>query len=183
MGALSRERLNPLSYVVLALIGEGGAGPHDLVEMTRRGARLYWSAAPSKIYAEPRRLERLGYVSSRLEPGKTRERSYYTLTAAGRVALRAWLAEPSAFPRIYHEAACRVLAGDLVDDATLLAGLTALRDELRDLGRLLDEAEAVSATLPHRARHLRLVHSLGRKLVAAHDEWLDELEQGLDQAG
>ena len=180
---MSSDRLNPLSYVVLALIGEGGAGPQDLVEMTRRGARLYWSAAPSKVYAEPKRLEQLGYVDSRREPGRTRERSYYTLTDAGRAALRAWLAEPSGFPRIYHEAACRVLAGDLVDDATVLSSMSGLREELRQLELLLDEADEVSGTLPHRARQLALVHSLGRKLVAAHDEWLDELEAELGQPG
>ena len=179
---MSSDRLNPLSYVVLALIGEGGAAPYDLVEMTRRGARLYWAAAPSKIYAEPKRLEQLGYVSSRREPGRTGERTHYTLTAAGRDALRTWVAQPSGFPRIYHEAACRVLAGDLADDDAVLTSMTSLRRDLRDLDLLLDEAERVSDTLPHRQRQLRLVHSLGRKLVAAHDEWLDELEQELGQA-
>jgi PadR family transcriptional regulator AphA len=180
---LSSDRLNPLSYVVLTLIGERGASPHDLVDMTRRGARLYWSAAPSKIYAEPKRLERLGYVRSRREAGRTRERSWYTLTDAGRAALREWVATPSGFPRIYHDAACRVLSGDLADDETVLASLRALRTELRELSGLLDEAERVAASLPHRERNLRLVHSLGRKLLAAHEEWLDEVEGALDQAG
>lgn len=181
MGVLSSNRLNPLSYVVLALIGEGGASPYDLVDMTRRGARLYWSAAPSKIYAEPKRLERLGYVTSRREPGRTRERSFYTLTESGRAALRAWLAEPSGFPRLYHDAVVRLVAGSLVDDATLLESVGALRPELEELGALLDEAGRVAASLPH-GRHLALVHSLGRKLLAAHEEWLDEVERELAQA-
>jgi hypothetical protein len=45
---------------MLALIGRGGAAPHDLVDMVRRGGRLYYAAAPSQIYAEPKRLEELG---------------------------------------------------------------------------------------------------------------------------
>lgn len=179
---MSSDRLNPLSYVVLALIGEGGASPHGLVEMTRRGARLYWAAAPSKIYAEPKRLEALGYVTSRREPGRTRERSWYMLTEAGREALREWIATPSGFPRIYHEAVCRVLAADLVDDPTLLQSMRALRPELEELKALLAEAERVAGTIPHRERNLRLVHSLGRKLLAAHEEWLGEVEEALAQA-
>jgi DNA-binding PadR family transcriptional regulator len=178
---LSSDRLNPLSYVVLTLIGDRGASPYDLVDMTRRGARLYWSAAPSKIYAEPKRLERLGYVTSRREPGRTRERTWYTLTDRGRAALREWVASPSGFPRIYHDAACRVLAGDLSDAATVLESMRGLRRELDDLSRLLDEAERVAGGLPHRQRNLRLVHSLGRRLVAAHEEWLDEVESTLAQ--
>ena len=40
----------------------GGAGPHDLVRMVRQG-RVYESAAESQYYAEPKRLELLGYLS------------------------------------------------------------------------------------------------------------------------
>lgn len=178
---MSSERLNPLSYVVLALIGEGGASPHDLVDMTRRGARLYWAAAPSKIYAEPKRLERLGYVSSRREPGRTGERSWYTLTDAGRQALRAWVAEPSRFPRIYHDGAVRLVAAQPADDELLLESFAALRAELRELKSRLEEGERVAQSVPHRQRNLALVHSLGRKLLAAHEEWLDEVESELGQ--
>lgn len=166
---------------MLTLIGAGGATAHDLVDMTRRGARLYWSAAPSKIYAEPKRLERLGYVTSRREAGRTRERRRYALTEAGRTALREWIGSPSGFPRIYHEAACRVLAADLADDATVLESVRGLREELDELSGLLEEAERVTTSLPHRARNLRLVHSLGRRLVEAHAEWLDEVERELAQ--
>ena len=176
---MSRARLNPLSYVVLALIGRGGAGAHDLASMVRRGARLYWSASPSKMYAEPKRLEELGYVVSRREPGRTRERTVYALTPAGEDALREWLATPASFPKIYNDAVCRVLAGDLADDEVLLTGLEALRGELDELRERLDEGLAVAAQLPHRERYLRLVHSLGRRLVDAHAEWLDEVEAEL----
>jgi hypothetical protein len=37
--------------------------------MMRQG-RVYWTAAESQYYAEPKRLERLGYVTSRKEPGR-----------------------------------------------------------------------------------------------------------------
>jgi PadR family transcriptional regulator, regulatory protein AphA len=178
---LSSDRLNPLSYVVLTLIGRDGASPHDLVDMTRRGARLYWSAAPSKIYAEPKRLERLGYVTSRREPGRTRERTWYTLTEAGRTAVREWVATPAGFPRIYHDAVVRLLASDLADQGDLLESLRGVRPELAELAALLDEAENVAEAIPHRERNLRLVHSLGRKLVAAHEAWLDEVERALAQ--
>src|SRR5690349_6727292 len=95
----SRSPLTPFSYVVLALIGEGGAGPHDLVRMMRQG-RVYWSAAESHYYAEPKRLEALGLLRSEKRPGATTARTHYRLTAAGRAALADWLAEPAGFPRI-----------------------------------------------------------------------------------
>jgi hypothetical protein len=48
----------------------GGAGPHDLASMMRRGS-IYRAAAESQWYGEPKRLERLGYLRSEKRPGKT----------------------------------------------------------------------------------------------------------------
>ena len=70
--------LTPFSYVVLTLVGRNGAGPHDLVRMARQG-RVHWSAAESQYYAEPKRLEKLGYLRAEKRPGRTRERTQYTL--------------------------------------------------------------------------------------------------------
>ena len=50
--------------------------------MMRRG-RINHAAAPSQYYAEPKRLERLGLLTSSKEPGRTRERTVYRLTDAG----------------------------------------------------------------------------------------------------
>jgi PadR family transcriptional regulator AphA len=176
---LSSNRLTPFSYTVLALVGRGGAGPHDLARMMRQQGTLYWAAAESQWYAEPKRLERLGYLRSRKEPGRTTERTHYDLTPTGRAALRAWIAEPSQLPRIQHEAIVRLLAADLSDDATVLASLEALRDEIAVQRARFDEAEEIAATLPHRERYLRLVHRLGRALLDAHERWLDDVEREL----
>lgn len=115
------SELRPLSYVVLALVGRGGAAPHDLVRMVRGCQRLYYAGAASKIYDQPKRLERLGYLRSEKRPGKTRERTYDTLTDEGLAALREWFARPSPFPRIQSEAVARVMASDLAEDDGVVA--------------------------------------------------------------
>src|SRR5262249_6524026 len=118
-GVMSTE-LTDLSYVVMNLIGRNGAGPHDLVQMARRGQRLYWAGAESKIYEQPKRLERLGYLVSEKTPGKTRERTHYRLTEKGILALRQWLARPTPFPRIQSEAAIRIQTSDLAEDPSVI---------------------------------------------------------------
>src|SRR5689334_12970632 len=96
------DQLTPFSYAVLTLVGRDGAGPHDLVQAARR-EWVCWSAAESQWYAEPKRLERLGYLRAEKRPGRTRERTHYLLTDAGRTALYAWAGQPARFPRIQHE--------------------------------------------------------------------------------
>jgi DNA-binding PadR family transcriptional regulator len=178
---MSRE-LTSLSYVVLALIGREGAATHDLVKMTHSGQRLHWAGAASKIYEQPKRLERLGYVRSEKRPGKTRDRTYYTLTDKGLAALREWLGQPSSFPRIQNEAAARVLASDLAEDERVVVeSLQSLRDEIAELSALVDEAERRAATIPHRKRQLGLVRSLGRRLLEVHLEWIDDVQEELGQ--
>jgi PadR family transcriptional regulator AphA len=176
---MSRE-LTPLSYVVLALVGRDGAAPHDLVRMARGGQRLYYAGAESKVYEQPKRLERLGYLRSEKRPGKTTERTYYTLTENGLAALREWHAQPSSFPRIQSEAAARVLSSDLAEDERVIAeSLSAMRDEIAELSAGIDEDERRAPAIPHRQRQLKLVRSLGRRLLEAHLEWIDEVEREL----
>jgi DNA-binding PadR family transcriptional regulator len=175
---LSSSALTPFSYVVLTLVGQGGAGPHDLVRMARSG-RVHWDAAESQWYAEPKRLEALGLLSARKEPGRTRPRTHYTLTDEGRRALAAWMEEPARFPRIQNEAVVRLLAADIVGEEAVLESLRALRDEIAELAAARDAAEAIAATIPSREDYLLLNHGLARRIVQAHADWLDEVERRL----
>lgn len=176
---MSSERLTPFSYCVLALVGRDGAGPHDLARMMRAQGGLYWAAAESQWYAEPKRLERLGLLRSTRQPGRTTPRTHYELTEEGSSALREWLAQPSSLPRIQHEALVRVLAADLGSDEEVLASIGSLQKDVAAKRELLEGAKERAAALPHRERHLRLVHRLGELLLDAHEQWVDEVEQEL----
>lgn len=177
---MSRPRLTPFSYVILALVGEGGAGAHDLLASMRHG-RPYWTDSPRHYYGEPKRLAELGYLDTRKEPGITRERTIYSLTAKGRDALREWIGQPSRFPRIQNEALARLVAGYLVDDRVLRKSFAGLRNDLDQVRAGLAEAEAFAGTLPERERYLRLVHDLGRRLLDAFEDWLEQVEEELGE--
>lgn len=176
---MSTKALTPFSYVILTLIGRGGAGPHDLVRMARTG-RIYWDAAESQFYAEPKRLERLGLLTSHTEPGRTRPRTHYTLTDQGREALVAWMDQPARFPRIQNEPVVRLLAADLVPEHKVLQSLRALREEIAAISAQLDAAEHAAAAVPSRTEYLMLNHQLSRRILQAHAEWLDQVEHKLD---
>jgi DNA-binding PadR family transcriptional regulator len=175
---LSSGALTPFSHVVLILVGSDGAGPHDLVRMARQGP-IYSDFAESQWYAEPKRLEKGGYLRSRKLPGRTNPRTHYSLTQKGRRAIRSWLREPARFSRIQMEPAWRLLAADLAGDEAVLESLRPLRDQIADLRARLDLGEAMAATLPERERYLLLNHSLARRIVDAHSDWLDEVERML----
>jgi DNA-binding PadR family transcriptional regulator len=180
MSRAAGNSLTPFSYVILALVGRGGAGPHDIVRMMREGA-IFWTTSESHYYAEPKRLAKLGFLQAQKQPGKTRPRTHYELTDSGRQALREWLAQPAAMPRVQHEGIVKLLAADFSDDATIRASLAGLRTELERAYRNLDEMERRAPTVVHRARYLRLINDYGRRSLDAQRDWLDAVEQELDQ--
>src|SRR5207248_7445855 len=114
--------LTLFSYEILGLVGRGGAAPHDLLRMAQRGRFLAW-AGESQYYVEPKRLARLGYLAARKEPGKTRERTVYTLTENGLDALRAWAQTPVHFTPVKSELLLRLLIADLVGEAATRKGI------------------------------------------------------------
>ena len=176
---MSSDRLNPFSYVILTLVGRNGAGPHDLRRNAEQG-RMYWDAAPSQWYAEPKRLAKLGYLASEKLPGKTRERTHYTLTGKGREALEEWARTPATLPKIQNEGIVRVLASDVASPEAALEGLAALRAQLEEQLAWLERArERWPETAPHRAHLLEVNEIFGEGILRVQLEWLKEAEKTL----
>ena len=175
---MSSEELSLFSYEVLGLIGRTGAGPHDLRQMVHRGRILDW-AGESQYYVEPKRLARLGYLDTHKEPGKTRERTVYTLTEKGQQALRDYARTPVTFQPFKSELMLRLLICDLVGEEPTRESVATLRDDIADLMVRLDEIEASADALPHRRKYLMLVNEFLRRLLDLHLEFVDELEREL----
>ena len=179
---MQANRPNPthLSWGVLAAIGESGASTTELVEMLSRG-HMYHPWAASQVYAEPKRLLALGWVTGEKQPATTRNRTVYRLTDEGREALREHLRQPAGWPRIQHAAAQRLFAGDMITDEEILASLRQLRADIeRAAGGGRDQRRPAIPQLPERRRrYARLLQDLGRRLVEAHAEWLDTVEDEL----
>ncbi|TML78233.1 MAG: hypothetical protein E6G12_01160 [Actinobacteria bacterium] len=174
----NRDDLTLFSYEMLALVGSGGAGAHDLRLMARKGRMLDW-AGESQFYAEPKRLARLGYLKARKEPGKTRERTVYTLTEKGLEALREWGRTPLRFTPLKSEALLRLLAADIVGEGATRESMGTLRGDLDDLRKRVEEMAASAELLPHRRKYLLLVVSFLERVIDAYEQLIDDVEREL----
>jgi DNA-binding PadR family transcriptional regulator len=172
------EDLSLFSYEILGLVGRTGAGAHDLLRLARRGRMLAW-AGESRYYLEPKRLAALGYLDARKEPGKTGERTVYTLTDAGLQALREYARTPVTFTPLKSEPLLRLLIADLVGHDVTRQSLQALRNDVADLSTRLDDAAQTAHSLPHRETQLTLVIWFLRRLLDLHLELVDRAETEL----
>src|SRR6187399_3237350 len=136
---MSRDELSLFSYEILGLVGRTGAGAHDLLRMAQRGRLLAW-AGESQYYTEPKRLAGLGYLEPRKAPGRTRERTVYSLTAKGREALADYARTPVTFTPVKSDPLLRLLICDLVGEEVTRDSLATLRDDVEELRRRLDES-------------------------------------------
>jgi DNA-binding PadR family transcriptional regulator len=175
---VATTELSLFSIEVLGLVGRHGAGPHDLLRLAQRGRMLAW-AGESQYYTEPKRLAKLGYLSARKEPGKTRERTVYALTDKGLDALRDYARTPASFTPLKSDPLLRLLICDLVGEEVTRESMAALRDDLADIAERLDDAERSAKDLPHRAKYLLLVTGFLRRFVELHEELVDDVEREL----
>jgi DNA-binding PadR family transcriptional regulator len=172
------NELTLFSYEILGLVGRKGASAHDLRRMARHGRILDW-AGESQYYTEPKRLARLGYLEASKEPGQTRERTVYTLTAKAMDALRAYARTPVRVQPVKSELLLRLLICDLVGEAPTRASAATIREDIADLMARLDETERRTEALPHRRKYQLLVIGFLRRLLDLHLELVEDIERDL----
>jgi DNA-binding PadR family transcriptional regulator len=167
--------LTLFSYEVLGLVGRRGASAHDLLRLAKRGRLLAW-AGESQYYVEPKRLARLGYLTARKAPGKTRERTVYALTDKGGAALASYAHTPVTVMPLKSDALLRLLICDLVGEDVTRNALGTLREDVAELRSQLADAERSARELPHRAAYLLLVVDFLQRLLDLHLELVDDVE-------
>jgi PadR family transcriptional regulator AphA len=114
--------LTPTSYLVLGLLErEGPSTPYELKRHVAATIGHMWSFPHALLYKEPARLAGLGLLSEEREL-VGRRRRLFTITAAGREALRIWLDRPAQHPTELRDLALlQLLFSDLESTAVTLA--------------------------------------------------------------
>jgi PadR family transcriptional regulator, regulatory protein AphA len=112
--------LDDAAFAVLGLIAlRGPSTAYDVKRALGRITSEFWSVAHVTPYRVTAELERLGMLTAEQEP-RGRRRRFFTLTDAGRTALRAWLSEPtSETMTIRDPGQLRLLFAELADPAAV----------------------------------------------------------------
>jgi DNA-binding PadR family transcriptional regulator len=118
----AKPQLAATSWALLGLLSyEHELSGYDIRKLTDWSMRFFYgSPAYSQIYSELKKLEKLGFLTSRVESNGTRSRRLYKITAAGIDAAERWARDaPLERPTLKHPALLRVALGHLSDPATL----------------------------------------------------------------
>ena len=182
VGSKSQARtLTTTSFAVLCVLALREHSTYELTKQMRMSMHYLWPRAESNVYAEPKRLVEAGLAAARTESTGRRSRTVYSITAAGREALAAWLASPSGRQRYESEAVLKVLFAEngTLDD--MLASIRAIAADategLAHWQRVADRYEAGEGDYPERFAVSGLVARLLGEQQAATVRWAAWAEQ------
>lgn len=176
------------SFALLGLIGIQPWTASELVAQSRRSLHWFWPRSEAHLYAELKRLVERGHADAESVEGRRRQRTRYTITPEGRIALDDWLKSEPAPATLEIEGFLRLLLGDQGTKDDVLAALESTARQARAeyaRGRTLAE-DLVGAGGPFPQR-LHLVAPLAtfyeeflRLLIRWCDETSSEIEQWPD---
>ena len=168
---MTRERTTT-SYAVLGLLAIRPWTTYELAKQVQRSLRWFWPRAERKLYDEPKRLVADGLATATREHTGRRGRTVYTITDAGRAALRDWLGEPVAPPTTEFEGMVKVFFADAGSTAQLLDAPQRLEQQAADrVGEIAAMAATRPLAFPERAHLSALTMQLVREQEQTTARW------------
>jgi DNA-binding PadR family transcriptional regulator len=166
------ETRTTTSYAVLGLLALRSWTTYELAKQVRRSLHWFWPRAERKLYDEPKVLLRQDLATASPEATGKRTRTVYTITEAGRTALRRWLDEPPAPRSTEFEGMVKVFFADAGDLAQLRSTLRRMTDEAQEhLAELAEMARTHPLPFPQRAHLSALGLRLEVDLERAIQNW------------
>jgi PadR family transcriptional regulator, regulatory protein AphA len=127
-----RDELNTTSYAMLGMLAVRSWTTYELAKQMDRGLGRLWPRARSNLFNEPKKLVSQGLAVASEESTGRRPRTVYTITPAGRQALRVWLGTPGEGPVLEFEQMLKIFFADQGSKADVVAALGHIREWARE---------------------------------------------------
>jgi PadR family transcriptional regulator AphA len=169
--------LTPTSYAILGLLSLRSWTTYELAQQMQRALGQFWPRAESKLYEEPKKLVEHGLATATVDRVGNRPRTIYSITTAGRRALRDWMPTPSEGPVVEFEGMIKIFFAEHGTKADLLE---AIESAHRWVDRRFEESTGISqayldgeGAFPERLPWLVLAGRFLEEMMVAVERWAD----------
>ena len=147
-----------IGYALLGVLAREPLSGYDISRRMKAPVGAFWQAQRSQIYPELARLEEAGLVvHHRVEQLDRPDKKVYSISDAGRQALRRWATEPAGVPAQRNEFVLKVYSLWLADPGQALEFVRAREalhrarlEQMQGTAEELERAAGGSALRPHR---------------------------------
>lgn len=182
------SRPTTTSFALLGLLGIKPWTAYEIVAQIKRGMHFFWPRSDAHLYAELKRLVERGHATAEMVDGRRRRATRYTITRAGRAALKEWFASEPAPPLLEVEGFLRMFLGDQTSKDRLRESLEATARQAREMhakgAALMEELLESGGPFPNRLhlieRQSIFIGNFYRELIEWCEETLSDIEQWPD---
>lgn len=121
------------TYGLLGLLATRSWTGYELTQQVQRSLRFTWPTSEGHLYREQKRLVALGWATVEDDPVGARTRNRYTITDAGRRALREWLATDPEEPHLQIEGLLRTFFADRGSPDDLVSSMRVTAERARSM--------------------------------------------------
>jgi DNA-binding PadR family transcriptional regulator len=172
------SRPTATSFAILGLLAIQPWTAYELVAQSKRSLHWFWPRSEANLYAELKRLVERGHAQAEVVEGRGRQRTRYTITPSGQIALQDWLRSEPAPPSLEIEGLLRVLLADQGTAEELRAAIDATARQARERSSrglvMIDEMLTTGGPLPNRAHLTERVGNFYAEYLQLLIRWCDE---------
>lgn len=169
---------NKTRHVILGLLAHEDMSGYDIKKRIGSSLVFFWDAGFGQIYPSLAALEREGLVTKRTEAfEKQPKRIIYSITDAGRTALKKWLATPVEKERVRYEILLRLFFGSQLPVEDSMKRIEEFGSKHRaDYETLLQYKKELEGILSQSEDHLFIYLTVlfGEKVYRAYLDWAEE---------
>ncbi|MDA9557601.1 PadR family transcriptional regulator [Vibrio sp.] len=132
-----------LPHVILTVLSTRNATGYDITKEFSSSIGYFWKASHQQVYRELNKMAVNEYVTCVLEPQEGKpDRKVYSITEAGRAALREWFQKPTSHNAVRDEFSAKLMACSVETSPSFQHNLVELIEESRRFLTHFKELEA-----------------------------------------
>jgi PadR family transcriptional regulator AphA len=173
-----------LRFALLGLLAVEPASGYDLKRAINRSTYFIWNATGPQIYNTLNKLREDGYITSKSKAQKGKpDKHIHTITASGRMALKAFMSEPIRTSVTRDEVLLRIFFGNFASKTTIERELSSYLDRIRREREFMQATEAKITAHPGRKHEARRFQLLSLRIKVAQFRAMErELESFLGKS-
>ena len=177
---MAASRATTTSYVVLALLSLRPWSAYELAQQSERTLRWVFPRAERAVYLEVKRLVRMGWADVAEEATGKRKRMVYSITGAGREALRAWMDDATqVHTKVSSDVLLRIFLADQAPPGALENAVKAVGDRAEAHLATMATMATTPSPFPDRLATNMLALSFIAEVNAAIRGWAMTAEEAL----